>query len=43
MDAGIDSPVNATTAITFADITAIAGQSDSATDAIDVEFIIVTD
>ena len=42
MDAGIDSPASGSVAITFADITAIAGQSSSATDAIDVEFIIVT-
>lgn len=41
MDAGIDSPVG-TGAITLADIQAIAGQSSSATEAIDVEFIMVT-
>ena len=41
MDAGIDSPTG-TGAITFADIQAIAGQSSSATEAIDVEFIMVT-
>ena len=41
MDAGIDSPVG-TGAITLADITAIAGQSRHATEAIDVEFIMVT-
>jgi len=41
MDAGIDSPTGAG-AITLADIEAIAGQSSSATEAIDVEFIIVT-
>ena len=41
MDAGIDSPVG-TGAITLADIEAIAGQSSSATEAIDVEFIMVT-
>ena len=41
----MDASVDATTtdvAVTFADITAISGQSNSATDAIDVEFIIVT-
>jgi len=42
MDAGIDSPASGSVAVTFADITAIAGQSSSATDAIDVEFMIVT-
>jgi len=41
MDAGIDSPTGAGT-VTFADIEAIAGQSSSASDAIDVEFIMVT-
>ena len=41
MDAGIDSPTG-TGAITLADIEAIAGQSSSATEAIDVEFIMVT-
>jgi len=42
MDAGIDSPATGSVAVTFADITAIAGQSSSSTDAIDVEFMIVT-
>lgn len=41
MDAGIDSPALATT-VTFADIEAIAGQSSHATEAIHVEFIMVT-
>ena len=41
MDAGIDSPALATT-VTFADIEAIAGQSSHETEAIDVEFIMVT-
>ena len=41
MDAGIDSPVG-TADVTFADIQAIAGQSSSATEAIDIEFIMVT-
>ena len=41
MDAGIDSPVG-TGAITLADIQAIAGQSSSTTEAIDIEFIMVT-
>ena len=41
MDAGIDSPVDTGT-VTFADIQAIAGQSSSATEAIDIEFIMVT-
>jgi len=42
MNAGIDSPINNTTAITFADITAIAGQSNSGTLDIDIEFLMVT-
>ena len=41
MDASIDA-TTADVAITFADITAISGQSSSATDAIDIEFIMVT-
>jgi hypothetical protein len=41
MDAGVDSPVG-TGAITFADIQAIAGQSSHDTEAIDVEFMMVT-
>lgn len=41
MDAGIDSPVG-TGALTLADIEAIAGQSSHLTEAIDVEFIMVT-
>ena len=41
MDAGVDSPTGTGT-VTFADIEAIAGQSSSATEAIDVEFIMVT-
>ena len=41
MDAGVDSPVG-TASVTFADIQAIAGQSSSATEAIDIEFIMVT-
>ena len=41
MDAGIDSPVG-TGAITLADIQAIAGQSSHATEAIDIEFLMVT-
>tara|TARA_R110000751_G_scaffold23615_1_gene65232 strand:- start:344 stop:811 length:468 start_codon:yes stop_codon:yes gene_type:complete len=41
MDAGVDSPVG-TGAITFADIQAIAGQSSHNTEAIDVEFMMVT-
>jgi hypothetical protein len=41
MDAGIDSPVDTGT-VTFADIQAIAGQSSSTTEAIDIEFIMVT-
>jgi len=42
MDAGTDSPAAATTVLAFSDITAIAGQSSSASDDIDIEFIIVT-
>ena len=42
MDAGTDIPATATTAITLRDIQAIAGQSSSADDAIDVEFVMVT-
>ena len=42
MDASIDSTTT-DVAITFADITAISGQSSSASpDAIDVEFVMVT-
>jgi len=41
MDAGIDSPAG-TSAITFADIQAIAGQSSHASESLDVEFIMVT-
>ena len=41
MDASIDSTTT-DVAITFADITAISGQSSSASDAIDIEFIMVT-
>ena len=41
MDAGIDSPVDTGT-VTFADIQAIARQSSSTTEAIDIEFIMVT-
>jgi hypothetical protein len=42
MDNGLDTPANATTAISFAEISAIAGQSSSTTEDIDVEFIMVT-
>jgi len=42
MDAGTDVPATATTAITLRDIEAIVGQSSSTTEAIDVEFVIVT-
>jgi hypothetical protein len=41
MDAGIDA-TTASSAVTFADIQAIAGQSSSTTEAIDVEFVMVT-
>ena len=41
MDAGIDA-TTVSSAVTFADIQAIAGQSSSATEAIDVEFVMVT-
>ena len=42
MDAGIDSPASAATAVGFTDIQAIAGQSSHDTEAIDVEFVMVT-
>ena len=42
MDAGTDVPDTATTAISLKDIEEIAGQSSSATEAIDVEFVMVT-
>ena len=42
MDAGTDVPATATTAITLRDIEAIVGQSSSTTEAIDVEFVMVT-
>ena len=42
MDAGIMSPAASTTVLSFADIEAIVGQSSSATEAIDVEFVMVT-
>ena len=41
MDASIDSTTT-DVAVTFADITAITGQSSSSADAIDVEFVMVT-
>ena len=41
MDASLDA-YTVDAAVTFADITAISGQSSSATDAIDVEFVMVT-
>ena len=42
MDAGTDVPATATTAISLRDIEAIVGQSSSTTEAIDVEFVMVT-
>ena len=42
MDNGVDVPSGATGAATFVDIQLISGQSSSATDAIDVEFVMVT-
>ena len=42
MDAGTDVPATATTAISLRDIEAIVGQSSSVTEAIDVEFVMVT-
>ena len=42
MDNGLDVTSSATGAITFTEITKIAGQSSSATVAIDVEFVMVT-
>jgi len=41
MNAGIDA-ATAASAITFADITQISGQSSNATAAVDIEFVIVT-
>tara|TARA_R110000823_G_C15536763_1_gene457546 strand:+ start:34 stop:510 length:477 start_codon:yes stop_codon:yes gene_type:complete len=43
MDNGIDTPANATSALAIADIYDIVGQSSSTSDAIDVEFIMVTE
>ena len=42
MDAGTDVPATASTVISLKDIEAIAGQSSHATEAIDVEFVMVT-
>jgi len=42
MNPGLDSPATATTVIAFSDIQQIAGQSSSVTEAIDIEFIMVT-
>ena len=42
MDDGLDTPALVTTTLSFSDITVIAGQSSSVTEAIDVEFIMVT-
>lgn len=42
MDASVDSPANATAILVLADITAIAGQSSSTSEDIDIEFVIVT-
>ena len=42
MDNGIDTPANATATLAIADISEIVGQSSSATEAIDVEFVMVT-
>ena len=41
LDAGVDA-TTATGAATFADIEAIAAQSNSATDSVDVEFVAVS-
>ena len=43
MDNGLDVTSSATGAITFTEITKIAGQSSSTTEAIDVEFLMVTE
>lgn len=42
MDASVDSPASATATLVLADITAIAGQSSSTSEDIDIEFVIVT-
>ena len=42
MDNGIDTPANATATLAIADIYEIVGQSSSTTEAIDVEFVMVT-
>ena len=42
MDDGLDTPALVDTPLTFTDIEKIAGQSSSVTEAIDVEFIMVT-
>ena len=43
MDNGIDTPANATATLAIADIYEIVGQSSSTTEAIDVEFLMVTE
>jgi hypothetical protein len=43
MDNGIDTPANATATLAIADIYDIVGQSSSTSEAIDVEFIMVTE
>jgi hypothetical protein len=42
MDNGVDIPSGASGVVTFVDIQAIAGQSSSTTEAVDVEFVMVT-
>lgn len=42
MDNGIDTPANDTATLAIADIYEIVGQSSSVTEAIDVEFVMVT-
>ena len=42
MDAGTDSPATSATAVILKDIEAIAGQSSSVTESIDIEFVMVT-
>ena len=42
MDAGVDVPASASAVLVLADITQISGQSSSVSEAIDIEFLIVT-
>ena len=43
MDNGVDVPADEVAVLSFAEVRAIVGQSSSATEAIDVEFVMVTE